>query len=144
MRGTIDPSLSTPIFEEPTRLTESFYNISRGNGVLCDRIHITAADVEPVVAIMADSAPAPRRYLLLSLLNHQGELDTNEYIEISKLGRKTVLEKFTEMKTLGIIEYAKNGSSASNNATKKISLNPEFSWMQNKKILRMLHRPNLL
>ena len=143
LRGAIEAN-TAPNLEDPSRLTELLYNISRGNAVMSNRIHVTMEDVKPVVAIMIDSVPESRKQLLLSLLQNKGELDTNEYIDISNLKRKTVLERFAELSALGVSEYTTHENSVSNNATKKIILQPEFSWLQDKKIMGMLDRSNLL
>ena len=132
LRGTIDPKDTTnTIFEEPTRLTQSFYNICRGYALMHDRTHIIFNDVESVLAIMLDSAPPERKKLLLALLKQNGEIDADQYTKISKHNYKRVQDEFTNFEILNIVEFIQD------NAMKKIKLKPEFSWLLNKKILRM-------
>ena len=134
LRGTIDPKDATnTIFEEPTRLTQSFYNICRGYALMYDRTHIIFADVESALAVMLDSAPPERKKLLLALLKQNGEIDTEQYMETSKHSHKKVLDEFTNFEILNIVEFIQD------NPMKKIKLKPEFSWLLNKKILRMIN-----
>ena len=137
LRGTIDPKDATnTIFEEPTRLTQSFYNICRGYALMHDRTHIIVNDVESVLAVMLDSAPPERKKLLLALLEQNGEIDADQYMEMSKHGYKRVLDGFTNFETLNIVEFVQD------NAVKKIKLKPEFSWLLDKKILKMIKLHN--
>ena len=137
LRGTIDPKDATnTIFEEPTRLTQSFYNICRGYALMHDRTHIIINDVESVLAVMLDSAPPERKKLLLALLEQNGEIDADQYMEISKHSHKRVLDEFTNFEILNIAEFIQD------NAVKKIKLKPEFSWLLNKKILKMIKLHN--
>ena len=137
LRGTIDPKDATnTIFEEPTRLTQSFYNICRGYALMHDRTHIIFNDVESVLAVMLDSAPPERKKLLLALLEQNGEIDTDQYMEMSKHGHKRVLDDFTNFETLNIVEFVQG------NTVKKIKLKPEFSWLLDKKIIMMIKLHN--
>ena len=137
LRGTIDPKDTTnTIFEEPTRLTQSFYNICRGYALMHDRTHIIFNDVESVLAIMLDSAPPERKKLLLALLKQNGEIDADQYTKISKHNYKRVQDEFTNFEILNIVEFIQD------NAVKKIKLKPEFSWLLNKKILNMIKLHN--
>ena len=97
-----------------------------------DRIHIIINDVESVLAVMLDSAPPERKKLLLALLEQNGEIDADQYMEISKHSHKRVLDEFTNFEILNIAEFIQD------NAVKKIKLKPEFSWLLNKKILKMI------
>jgi len=137
LRGTIDPKDATnTIFEEPTRLTQSFYNICRGYALMHDRTHVIFNDVESVLAVMLDSAPPERKKLLLALLEQDGEIDTDQYMKMSNHGYKRVLDDFTNFETLNIVEFVLD------NAMKKIKLKPEFSWLLDKKILKMIKLHN--
>jgi hypothetical protein len=137
LRGTIDPKDATnTIFEEPTRLTQSFYNICRGYALMHDRTHVIFNDVESVLAVMLDSAPPERKKLLLALLEQNGEIDTDQYMEMSKHGHKRVLDDFTNFETLNIVEFVQG------NTVKKIKLKPEFSWLLDKKIIMMIKLHN--
>ena len=119
LRGTIDPKDATnTIFEEPTRLTQSFYNICRGYALMHVRTHVIFNDVESVLAVMLDSAPPERKKLLLALLEQNGEIDADQYMEISKHGYKRVLDDFTNFKILNIVEFVQD------NTVKKIKLKP--------------------
>ena len=137
LRGTIDPKDATnTIFEEPTRLTQSLYNICRGYALMHDRIHITINDVESILTVMLDSAPPERKKLLLALLKQNGEIDADQYMEMSKHNYKRVLYDFTNFETLNIVEFVQD------NTVKKIKLKPEFSWLLDKKILKMIKLHN--
>ena len=137
LRGTIDPKDATnTIFEEPTRLTQSFYNICRGYALMHDRTHIIFNDVESVLAIMLDSAPPERKKLLLVLLEQNGEIDADQYMEIAKRSHKRVLEDFTNFETLNIVDLIQDSS------VKRIRLKPEFSWLLDKKIIMMIKLHN--
>jgi len=137
LRGTIDPKDATDtIFEEPTRLTQSFYNICRGYALMHYRTRIILNDVESVLVIMLDSAPPERKKLLLALLEQNGEIDADQYMEISKHSHERVKDEFTNFEILNIAE------SIQDNAVKKIKLKPEFSWLLNKKILNMIQLHN--
>ena len=137
LRGTIDLKDATDtIFEEPTRLTQSFYNICRGYALMHYRTHIIVNDVESVLAVMLDSAPPERKKLLLALLEQNGEIDADQYMEISKHSHERVKDEFTNFEILNIAE------SIQDNAVKKIKLKPEFAWLLNKKILNMIQLHN--
>ena len=137
LRGTIDPKDATDtIFEEPTRLTQSFYNICRGYALMHYRTRIILNDVESVLVIMLDSAPPERKKLLLALLGQNGEIDADQYMEISKHSHERVKDEFTNFEILNIAE------SIQDNAVKKIKLKPEFAWLLNKKILNMIQLHN--
>ena len=137
LRGTIDPKDATDtIFEEPTRLTQSFYNICRGYALMHYRTRIILNDVESVLVIMLDSAPPERKKLLLALLEQNGEIDADQYMEISKHSHERVKDEFTNFEILNIAE------SIQDNAVKKIKLKPEFAWLLNKKILNMIQLHN--
>jgi hypothetical protein len=101
-----------------------------------DRTYVIYNDVESVLAVMLDSAPPERKKLLLALLEQNGEIDTDQYMEMSKHGHKRVLDDFTNFETLNIVEFVLD------NAMKKIKLKPEFSWLLNKKILNMIKLHN--
>jgi hypothetical protein len=137
LRGTIDLKDATDtIFEEPTRLTQSFYNICRGYALMHYRTHIIVNDVESVLAVMLDSAPPERKKLLLALLEQNGEIDADQYMKISKHSHERVKDEFTNFEILNIVE------SIQDNAVKKIKLKPEFAWLLNKKILNMIQLHN--
>jgi hypothetical protein len=137
LRGTIDPKDATnTIFEEPTRLTQSFYNICRGHALMHYRTHIIVNDVESVLTIMLDSAPPERKKLLLTLLKQNGEIDADQYMKISKHDHKRVLGVFNDFEILNIAELIQD------NSMKRIRLKPEFSWLLNKKILKMIELHN--
>ncbi len=137
LRGTIDPKDATnTIFEEPTRLTQSLYNICRGYALMHYRTHIIVNDVESVLTIMLDSAPPERKKLLLTLLKQNGEIDADQYMEISKHDHKRVLGEFNDFEILNIVEFIQD------NSMKRIRLKPEFSWLLNKKILKMIELHN--
>ena len=133
LRGTIDRKDATnTIFEDPTRLTQSLYNICRGYALMHYRTHIIVNDVESVLTIMLDSAPPERKKLLLTLLKQNGEIDADQYMEISEYDHKRVLDEFNDFKILNIVEFIQD------NSMKRIRLKPEFSWLLNKKILKMI------
>ena len=137
LRGTIDPKDATnTIFEEPTRLTQSLYNICRGYALMHDRIHITINDVESILTVMLDSAPPERKKLLLALLEQNGEIDVDQYMGMSKHSYKRVLDDFTNFETLNIVEFIQD------NTVKKIKLKQEFSWLLDKKITMMIKLHN--
>ena len=121
---------------EQLRLTQSLYNICRGYALMHDRIHITVNDVESILTVMLDSAPPERKKLLLALLEQNGEIDADQYMEMSKHGYKRVLVDFTNFETLNIVEFVQD------NTVKKIKLKPEFSWLLDKKILKMIKLHN--
>jgi len=101
-----------------------------------DRTHVIFNDVESVLAVMLDSAPPERKKLLLALLEQNGEIDTDQYMEMSKHGHKRVLDDFTNFETLNIVEFVQG------NTVKKIKLKPEFSWLLDKKIIMMIKLHN--
>jgi len=101
-----------------------------------DRTHVIFNDVESVLAVMLDSSPPERKKLLLALLEQNGEIDADQYMEMSKHGYKRVLDDFTNFETLNIVEFVQD------NTVKKIKLKPEFSWLLDKKILKMIKLHN--
>ena len=85
---------------------------------------------------MLDSAPPERKKLLLALLEQNGEIDADQYMEMSKHGYKRVLDDFTNFETLNIVEFVQD------NTVKKIKLKLEFSWLLDKKIIMMIKLHN--
>ena len=126
----------TPTEFEQLRLTQSLYDICRGYALIHDRTRIIFNDVESVLAVMLDSAPPERKKLLLALLEQNGEIDADQYMEMLKHSHKRVLDDFTNFEILNIVEFIQD------NAVKKIKLKPEFSWLLNKKILKMIQLHN--
>ena len=101
-----------------------------------DRTHIIFNDVESILVVMLDSAPPERKKLLLALLEQNGEIDADQYMEIAKRSHKRVLEDFTNFETLNIVDLIQDSS------VKKIRLKPEFSWLLDKKIIMMIKLHN--
>ena len=85
---------------------------------------------------MLDSAPSERKKLLLALLEQNGEIDADQYMEMSKHSHKRVLDDFTNFETLNIVDLIQDSS------VKRIKLKPEFSWLLDKKILKMIKLHN--
>ena len=85
---------------------------------------------------MLDSAPPERKKLLLTLLKQNGEIDADQYMEISEHDHKRVLDEFNDFEILSIVEFIQD------NSMKRIRLKPEFSWLLNKKILKMIELHN--
>ena len=74
--------------------------------------------------------------LLLALLEQNGEIDADQYMEMSKHGYQRILDDFTNFETLNIVEFVQD------NVVKKIKLKPEFSWLLDKKIIMMIKLHN--
>ena len=85
---------------------------------------------------MLDSAPPERKKLLLTLLKQNGEIDADQYMKISEYSHKRVLDEFNDFEILNIVEFIQD------NSMKRIRLKPEFSWLLNKKILKMIKLHN--
>ena len=83
-----------------------------------------------------DSAPPERKKLLLALLKLNGEIDADQYMEISKYSHKRIIDEFTNFETLNIVELVED------NSVKRIRLKLEFSWLLDKKILKMIKLHN--
>ena len=117
-------------------MTQSFYNICRGYALMHGRTHIIVDDVESILAVMLDSAPPERKKLLLALFEQSGEIDADQYMEIAKRSHKRVLDDFTNFETLNIAELVED------NSVKRMRLKLEFSWLLDKKILKMIKLHN--
>ena len=74
--------------------------------------------------------------MLLALLEQNGEIDADQYMEMSKHGYQRILDDFTNFETLNIVEFVQD------NVVKKIKLKPEFSWLLDKKIIMMIKLHN--
>jgi hypothetical protein len=116
-------SFSTPIIEEPERLINHLYNISRGRALLHGRNYLELEDVQNILRITLSSMPYDR-YLLFNLLYENTSLTTKEAAEklnCSERHSKRIFEILKVLKLCTITNYSDDKGRPMN----QISLNEE-------------------
>lgn len=104
-----------PITEMPDRLNQLLYNLMRGHALVCGRENISEQDLKMVARVTLDSAPPQRAKLFRHLLENNGQLKTNEVIDILECSRPTALKYMTELAILGIAYNTGNMNDLSDN-----------------------------
>lgn len=90
----------TPVIEKPDRITQLFYNLTRGHALVSGRTQINADDIKGVIELCIDGAPTVRAKLFRTLIEYGGHLETSEVEVELNCSKPTALK---EMKTLAIL-----------------------------------------
>lgn len=97
-----------PITEMPDRLNQLIYNLMRGHALICGRENITHDDLKIVSRVALDSAPPNRSKIFKRLIQNNGQLATNEVIDILRCSRPTALKLMEELAILEIVDTEGN------------------------------------
>lgn len=115
-----------PIIEEPTRAFQSLYNLARGHAILYGRNYVTEEDLWVVIAVALSSASKERVELFRLLIENQGELNTNQFIEKGSVSRDTALKNMKQLVILDLVEETQEHSTTK--PVTKVKLKDYFKW----------------
>jgi len=68
----------------------AFYNLARGHAVIHGRNYITKDDLAIVIPTALSSAPRERVKLFRQLIEHEGKLDTEEFMKYAQVILKII------------------------------------------------------
>lgn len=112
-----------PSTEKPDRINQLFYNLVRGHAMVRGRTQIASEDLNPIIELCIDGAPAMRAKLFRKLLEHGGTIGTTEVEEGMNCSKPTALK---EMKTLEILKVCSLIEHSSEDF--EITLSEDFKW----------------
>jgi hypothetical protein len=119
-------NFEAPIIEEPTRAAHALYNLAKGHAVLYGRNHITDDDLKPIIAVALSSASRERVELFRLLIETNGSMNTNEFVEKAKVSRDTALKNMGQLRIIGLVE--KTEQSTSTKPITVIKLLKTYDW----------------
>ena len=127
-----------PKIEDPERASNALYNLARGHALLYGRNYITKDDLAVVVSVALSSAQKERVSLFNLLLEKNGELTTEQFVELSGVSANTARKHMQMLKILGIVNFYTDGNY-------KIILKEEYGWFLSDEFKRYwtnsLHTP---
>lgn len=124
--GGANYHFETPIKEDPSRASGILYNLAKGHALLYGRNYITKDDLYIIIPIVLSSAPKERVDLFRLLIENNGSLNTDQFMEKAKVSRATArkeMQKLTIMKLVDITQ--EEGTTKPFMAVK---LKKEFNW----------------
>lgn len=114
-------------FEDPSRAATLMQYLARGHAVIYGRNYITDEDLSVVIVVALSSAYRERTDLLRTLLENNGDLNTDQIIEKMKVSRQTALNMMKEFEIVGIVDRIKQESETK--PVEAIKLKELFSWL---------------
>lgn len=124
--GGANYNFETPITEEPSRASNALYNLARGYAVINGRNSITHEDLKVVIPVVLSSAPKERVELFKLLIENNGTLNTNEFIEAAGVSRATARKEMEKLVKIGLVD--KTEEEAETKPVIAVTLKSEFSW----------------
>lgn len=131
-----------PITEMPDRLNQLLYNLTRGHALACGRENISREDLKTTLRIALDSAPPNRSKILKHLISNDGQLATNEVMDILKCSRPTALKLMQEMALLEIVDADGNmddDTETFGRPEQKIILRDKYSWFISEECKKLIN-----
>lgn len=119
-------NFEAPIKEDPSRASNAFYNLARGHAVIHGRNYITKEDLVVVIPTALSSAPRERVELFRHLIEHEGKLDTEEFMKYAHVSRATALKEMEKMQILGLV--VKESINSVTKPVNTVKLRDEFGW----------------
>jgi hypothetical protein len=135
--GGASYNFETPIEENPSRASSALYNLARGHAVLNGRNHITPDDLKVVVPVALSSAARERVELLRLLIEHDGKLNTDEYMEASGVSRATARKEMERLVKIGLAQRTE--VEGETKPIMAVKLKPEFDWFLSDEFLIYWH-----
>lgn len=120
-------SFTSPIIEEPERLTTLMYTLARGHALVYDRERLEEEDWRVVLRVGLGTMPYERGRLFKILLKHRGVLDSDTIQKEINCSQSTASRIMTQLEILGIVEKVTAGNSGV--LKTGIALNKEFDWI---------------
>lgn len=115
-----------PIIENPSRAASALYNLARGHAVLYGRNYLSSEDLKPVLEVVMSSAPKERVALFRLVLEHEGQINTNQFIEKTKVSRDTALKNMQLLTLVGLVNKTEEESVTKDITT--IKLKDDYQW----------------
>jgi len=119
-------NFEAPIKEDPSRASNAFYNLARGHAVIHGRNYITKDDLAVVIPTALSSAPRERVELFRHLIEHEGRLDTEEFMKYAQVSRATALKEMEKMQVLGLV--VKESINSVTKPVNTVKLRDEYGW----------------
>ncbi|MFZ2193742.1 MAG: hypothetical protein WAV31_05855 [Candidatus Moraniibacteriota bacterium] len=119
------------IVEMPDRLNQLLYNVTRGHALICGRKNITRDDLVMTIRVALDSALPNRSKIFKHLIYNNGQLGTNEVMQILKCSRPTALKIMQEMTLLELVgtdDDLEDESHFIGKQEQNIILKDKYSW----------------
>lgn len=117
--------VSTP--EDPKRAFDCLYNLTCGHAVLYGRNYITEEDLWVAILVALSSAYADRSDVMVSLLQNNGILNTEQIMQTMKVSRQTAINVMTELEAVDLV--TKVQQEAATKPYSAIKLNQSFAWL---------------
>lgn len=119
---------TVPVIENPDRINQLFYNLTRGHALIRGRKNIEAEDLSPIFELMLDSAPLMRPKLLRKLMECGGKMTTSHVMTELKCSQTTANTEMETLILLGICSVSQNPTGQAGRPEKTISLLDEWNW----------------
>jgi len=115
-----------PIEEYPDRAFHALYNMARGNAVLYGRNYITKDDLSVIFPIALCSAEREKVALFKLLIENNGKVDSDTFVEKARVARNTALKHMELLRKVGIV--TKEDVSETTKPKIIIELKKDFEW----------------
>lgn len=119
-------NFEAPIKEDPSRASNAFYNLARGHAVIHGRNYIIKDDLSVVIPTAMSSAPRERVELFRYLVELNGTINTDEFMQYAGVSRATALKEMEKMNVLGLVR--KESINSVTKPVNTVKLRDEFSW----------------
>jgi hypothetical protein len=121
-------SYAPPIIEMPDRITQLFYNLSRGHALVHGRTQINQSDLKLIVELAIDSCSPIRAKLFRKLLDNNGALKTSDVAKALNCSRPTASKEMETLKILGVCNVFQESQGHVGEPEKTLSLSDDFNW----------------
>lgn len=123
-------NFTMPVVEQPDRLNQLFYNLSRGHAVICGRDYIDDTDLRFVVELAIQSSEYVRSSIMRGLLKNGGSLKTSQVEKLLNCSKPTALKEMEVLKILGLCDYREElALGYPGNSEKLLVLKEDFMWL---------------
>lgn len=123
-----DYSYSISPREVPRRAISCLKNLAKGHALLSGRNYITLDDIPMIIKTALDTASIERVSMFSLLTANNGVLTTDQILNSLKVSRPTALRTMAEFNAIGLVDVEDFHEQGQNNLSKRIVLNPRFSW----------------
>ncbi len=124
--GGAQYNFEMPTIENPSRASSALYNLARGHALLCGRNYITKDDLCVVIPTALSSAPRERVELFRLLIENNGKINTEQFMNLVKVSRSTALKEMQKLTILGLVTSTEEEATTKKVTT--IKLKDEFGW----------------
>jgi hypothetical protein len=132
--------------EMPDRLNQLLYNFARGHALVCGRENIDAEDIKATMRVALDSAPPNRAKIFKHLIYSDGQLNTNEVMQIIDCSRPIALRLMKELVILKIVDIEGNPEDDSEPAEgrprQKVIFKEKYAWFSSEECKKLANHTN--